>query len=69
MNRNTFGNVYVAVFAILLLPLFTRHERYHRGANAPTATVVLPALYKTAFTMGGVVCVMLIGLRLAKPRR
>lgn len=66
MRRNTFGNLILGMFALFLFSLFVNNERFQQGKTATTRSVLTPALYRTALSVGGFVCIALIGLHLSR---
>lgn len=66
LRRDTFDNLFIGMFILLSIALFVNYERFHQGDAATTVSVLLPVLYRTACTLGGFVCVMLIGLHYSR---
>lgn len=66
MNRNTWGNVMVALFALFVFAVSVQYERFHHGVVAPAITVVSAALLDTLLIVGGTVCAMLVGLHFVR---
>ncbi len=66
MSRNTFGNMMVGLFVLLVFMVFVHNERHQQGMTAPALFVVLPALYRTIVVLGAIICAIRVVLRFAK---